>query len=432
MHPRGAVEKIIGMRAKTVLLIVLAVNVLWAAAFAGYARRLRTAPAAQPAAVAVSNNLETVRGPVPASNAPATSLAPVLPAALSNESAAPVMPVVARPSAYQYGWRDITNASYAEYLMRLRAAGCPEKQIRAITINDANDLFDRKRLENAIKTDPRWWKSETFLGVIPLQAPNTPDFDGERRELLGKLLGDEWNVGLRLASQNAAPVNLSGPVLGALPAETWQTVQEICARSAERYQEYINAHPEAMSGDNLELARLREGTRAELAKTLTPQQLEEFLIRFSQNSARLRQDFAGLEVTPDEFRRIFRVVDPLEHRMQVEYGSLDVLSPKQRAQLEQMRDGAVKEALSAEHFAQYMGSKDPLYKQSQLLAGQSGLNTQAIQPLYDLQKSLERRKNEINADQKLSPEERTRALQSLVSENQQRMQQILTDARYRQ
>ena len=44
----------------------------------------------------------------------------------------------------------------------------------------------------------------------------------------------------------------------------------------------------------------------ELAKVLTPQQLEEYLLRWSQNSAQLREQLRGLDVTPEEFRALFR------------------------------------------------------------------------------------------------------------------------------
>ena len=61
------------------------------------------------------------------------------------------------PSAdKKFGWQDVTNETYLDYVASLRAVGCPEKQIRGIVVADVNDLFDRRRLEHAVKTDPQW------------------------------------------------------------------------------------------------------------------------------------------------------------------------------------------------------------------------------------------------------------------------------------
>ena len=57
------------------------------------------------------------------------------------------------------------------------------------------------------------------------------NFDEQRREVLTKVLGEEGADSVKLPSLNSAAVNLTGPVLGALPPETWNSVQEICARS---------------------------------------------------------------------------------------------------------------------------------------------------------------------------------------------------------
>src|SRR6185503_11439218 len=122
------------------------------------------------------------------------------------------------------------------YIANLRAHGCPEKQVRNIDVADVNELFDKRRLEHAIKTDSQWWKAETFMGILPMQNFASANFDGERRALLAKLLGENWEDAIKLPSLNGSAVNLTGPVLGALPADLWNSVQEICGRSMDRHQ----------------------------------------------------------------------------------------------------------------------------------------------------------------------------------------------------
>ncbi len=412
--------------------IFIATNVLWAVAFFGYVHRSTTPLVKQLADASTPAGKEI---PAPkSSNAP-----PVIAKLATNELAvspptnAPARVVKSLPSAdKKFGWRDVTNEIYLDYIVNLRASGCPEKQIRSIILSDVNELFDQRRLEHAIKTDPQWWKAETFMGVLPMQGFVGANFDEQRRELLTKILGEEWYDFVKLPSMNNGAVNLTGPVLGALPPETWNSVQEICARSMERHQAYQMARiNEGGAIDNTELAKLREQTRADLKKVLTAEQLEEFLLRYSFNSSKLRSDMRGIELTPDEFRKIFRATDPLEHQMQVDYGSTETLSQKQREQLDSQRDRAVRETLAGDRYVQYLGSKDPLFKQAQMMAMQYGMNTKAIKPLYDMQKNLDAKRLQVSQNAALTPEQKAQALQSIGTEHQVLLQQILGNASYR-
>jgi hypothetical protein len=418
------------MRVKTALAILIAVNVVWAAAFIGYARRSTTP--------IVKLSSEPIATPTAsASNTSAPNATPIVTTniqALTNTSKALALDPKSLASAgKKFGWQDVTNQTYVDYVAGLRAVGAPEKQVRNIVIADLNDLFDQRRLEYAIKTDSQWWKAETFMGILPMQNFAGANFDEQRRELLAKILGEEESDSVKLTSLNGAAVNLTGPVLGALPPETWNAVQEICARSMDRHQAYQMARiNENKPMDNVELAKLRDQTRTDLAKVLTAEQIEEFLLRYSHNSSRMRTDLRGIDLSPDEFRKFFRAIDPLEHRIQTDYGGPEALSVKQREQLDAQRDRAAREALTPEHFSQYMSTKDPLYKQAQLMAMQYGLNGKAVQPLHDMQKSLDARRAQIAQNAAMTAEQKAQALQAIGIEHQQTLQRILGDTTYRQ
>ena len=418
------------MRVRTALAVLVAVNVLWAAAFIGYLRR-STTPVIKPL---TESPVVTTKpaAPVPPATA-ATAAAPTNQiAVVVNTNPAPHV-FRSLPSAdKKFGWRDVTNDTYLDYVASLRAIGCPDKQVHNLVVADVNDLFDQRRLDHAVKTDAQWWKAETFMGILPMQNFAGVNFDDERRSLLAKLLGPDQAEAVKLPSLNPQTINLTGPVLGALPAESWNNVQEICSRSIDRHQTYQMARiNENGLMDNTELARLRDQTRADLKKVLTPEQMEDFLLRFSFNSSKLRQDTRGLDLTPGEFRKIFRAIDPLEHQMQVDYGGAEALSPKQRQELESQRERAMKETLSPERYAQYLATKDPLYQQALAMATQSGLSTKAVQPLYEMQKSLDARRVQIMQNVTMTPPQRDQALQAISLEHQQTLQRILSDTAYR-
>lgn len=420
------------MRVRTALLALLAVNVLWAAAFVGYVQRSKT-PVLRGGEIV---RAESTKTGAPASSNAASASAPTntltnksVQAATTNPAA---VPIAIAAAGRQFGWQDVTNEVYKDYIVRLRAVGCPEKQVRSIVLSDINELLDKRRLENAIRTDTQWWKADMYFtfGMQPqLGALNV---DQERRDLLEKLLGANWVDTIRLPPPLTVTVPLAGPVLGALPAETWNAVQEVCARALDRSSELNGRLLAGQPVDPIETAKLREFTRSELVKILTPEQMEEFLLRYSNNSTRMRQEWRGLELTPDEFRKLFRTLDPIEHRLQLDYGGPEALSQKQREQFEAQRDRAIREALSPERYQQYALTKDPLYKQAQMTAMQYGMNGKAIQPIYELQKSMEARRVQITQNAALTPEQKAQALQTVAIEQQQSLQRMMTEPGYRQ
>lgn len=426
------------MRLRTGLSILVAVNVLWAAAFFGYVQR-STTPVMKAGLSAKRSDLPKTNPSVPTIRTNPAPVGPIGSPAPSNSIPSPVIASGAPAltnlvlNGRQYGWQDVTNDIYLQYIASLRSVGCPDKQVRGIVVTDVNDLFDKRRLEHAIKTDSQWWKAETFMGVLPMQNFGGVNFDDERRILLTKLLGEGWDDTVKLAPLNGSAVNLTGPVLGALLPETWNNVQEICARSMDRHQALLTARMnEGGAMDNIEMAKMRNQTRTDLAKVLAPEQIEEFLLRFSHNSSKLRQDMRGLDLTPDEFRKIFRAIDPAEHQVQLEYGGPEALSQKQREQLDAQRDRAVREALTPARYDQYLFTKDPLYRQAQMMASQYGMNGKAVRPLYELTKASQAKQLQIAQNTALTPGQRQQATQAAGQEQQQALQKLLGDVTYRQ
>jgi hypothetical protein len=108
--------------------------------------------------------------------------------------------------------------------------------------------------------------------------------------------------------------------------------------------------------------------------------MEEFLLRYSHNSEQLRTELSGLNPTPDEFRKVFRAIDPLDHQLQMEFGGPESLSQQQRERHERQRDAAIKEAFGPKRYQEYLATKDPAYRQAQLTARQYGAPTKPFNP----------------------------------------------------
>ena len=69
-------------------------------------------------------------------------------------------------------------------------------------------------------------------------------------------------------------------------ADNKQAIEDITERSQERLQNYLEAQRNAgKQPDPSEVTRLRQQTRAELQRILSPPQLEEFLLRLAVREA---------------------------------------------------------------------------------------------------------------------------------------------------
>jgi hypothetical protein len=355
---------------------------------------------------------------VPATNAPA-----------ETNSTSP-QPVFAQK---KFGWEQIESEEYKTYLDSLRAVGCPEDKIRYIVITDINELFSKKRLKEAVTHDIQWWRSEPEPSIAGALQQKGRGLEEERRALVEKYLGSEAAEMERGEAMLWSNVQLTGPVLGSLPPEVHNTVQEICGRSIERHQGAFWARVnEGQPLNNVEMARLREQTRADLRKVLNSDGMEEFLLRYSHNSHQLRSELRGFDPTPDEFRKIFRGIDTLEHQLQIEFGGLETLSPQQRERHLAQRDAAIREALGPKRYQDYLMIKDPLFRQAQATAMQYGAPTKVILPIYQAAKANELKRQRILSDAALTPQQKSEALQAVNQEQQRSVQQIVTDVRNRQ
>ena len=275
----------------------------------------------------------------------------------------------------------------------------------------------------------QWWRPEAQnLAIVNVLQERGRALEEQRAALIAKLLGEEAATQEKSDTLLWSSVQLTGPVLGALAPDVHNEVQDICARSMERHQNYFWTRVnEGQPMNQVEMAKLREQTRSDLRKVLNDDQVEEFVLRYSHNASRLREELRGFEPTPDEFRKIFRAIDPLEHQMQLEYGGPEAMSEKQRERFDGQRNEAIREALSPERYQAFLLTKDPLYRQAQMVALQYGAPPKAVLPLYKMTKLNESKRQEIINDANLTPQQKSEALNAMNLEQQRHIQRIVTE-----
>ena len=309
-----------------------------------------------------------------------------------------------------FAWSEVESPDYPTYIANLRDIGCPKQTVRDIIIADVNALYTRKLATEVTSPGQQWWRSDPDPAVVRAATEKTRALNEERRALLARLLGPGWESGdlANLPRPSHPGVVLDGPVLGVLPAEAKQAVQQIGDRAQERLQAYLQSQRAAgRIPDPVELAKLRQQTRDELAQTLTPQQLEEYLLRYSQDSNSLRAELGELkyfDATPDEFRAVFRVTDSIDQQFQLLAAGNDPNTVAQRNALLQQRENAIKLALGPDRYTQFVLLQDPAYRDAFAGAQEAG-DPEAAQTLYQINLATAQQQASIRASTNLTLEQ---------------------------
>lgn len=345
----------------------------------------------------------------------AGSLSP--PSGLGAASAAQGRPNVVVRRQF-FSWQEVESADYPTYIMNLRNIGCPEQTIRDIIIADVNALYSKKRALELVSPEQQWWRSEPDTNVLQVAAEKARVLDEERRALLTHLLGLNWESGdlVNLSRPSHPGVVLDGPLLGALSTDAKQAIQDINTRSEARMQSYLDSvRQQGKSPDAVELAKLRQQTRDDLARVLSPPQLEEFLLRYSQYAGNLRSEFGQLRFfnpTPDEFRAVFGATDSIDQQLQLLADSTDPNAVQARQALESRRDSAIKTALGPDRYAEYQMLHDPLYRQAVLTAQQAG-TPEAAELIYQINLAAASTQDAINANTNLTADQKAVEMKQL-------------------
>jgi hypothetical protein len=137
-----------------------------------------------------------------------------------------------------------------------------------------------------------------------------------------------------------------------LPANKQQQLLELDATYAAKLMETFGNLSNPSINDPRYQALMAQ-KEADLAQLLTPQEMEDYEVRFSRTAEKLREGFGGFQSTENEFMEIFRQQKAFEKQ----FGSSDTgLTPEQRDQwvagLAEKRN-QLKATLGEQRFAEY-------------------------------------------------------------------------------
>ncbi len=326
-----------------------------------------------------------------------------------------------------FSWREVESGNYLSYIENLRSIGCPDSTIRDIIVADVNELYAHRRASEIVPADHQWWRSEPDMDLVQSAADKIKTLDTERRALLTRLLGANWE-----RSNNPVPpavrtgVSLTGPILGELSPEQKQAVYDITARSQLRLNEYGAAlEKTGQRVDELELFKIQQEARQELGKVLSPEAMEEFLLRYSPTAVAMRNELRGMDLSPEEFKAFFRARDFAAQQPAIHYAGEDAAKMALRQELEAQREAAVAQAIGKERYAAYKLNQEPLFQSARESAEQAEAPPDRVIPIYQVNQVTSAEKTRVANDASLSSGQRIEALNAIEAERQKSLQKIL-------
>jgi hypothetical protein len=316
------------------------------------------------------------------------------------------------------------------YIHNLRSIGCPQQTIRDIIVADVNQLYAHRREQEIRPPELEWWKSDADSGVIATNAVKLKALDAEKQALLDRLLGKGWELaGSPPEPVEQAGIRLTGPLLGNLNSTNKQRVYEIAGRAEQQMKQLLQNSQNGVV-DPKQLLRIRQQSRAELAKALTPEQLQEFLLRYSDTAKKMREELHGVTLTPEEFRNLFRARDSIEGQLMQYSASADQQSLQMQQALQRQSEDLLRTTLGPDRYAAYRVGQDPLYRQAQTTIQQAGASAAALAPLYQINQATEAELARIRLDNSLTTEQKNEAMIEAQAEREKSLQQLLGGEAY--
>ncbi len=298
--------------------------------------------------------------------------------AKSETSNTPARPIAAQSRIQSSGilqWSQLSPDDLPTYVASLRAIGCPPSTVRDIIVARVNRKFaeslDGRSRESRIQKAELDWRP-------PMPTPNPRkqnnpfcEFDAAHRDLITRLLGEDWNKDIRYVPRedrvllNFLPNDRLVSLWRAAQGRPWQSVAQ--------------------------------KPSAEVQRILSPAELEELRLRASDTATDKRQNLVGFEPTEDEFRNIVRVREASTNPANSQAGS----TPPQNNLIN---------TIGQERFAELERADDLMFRALYVFGRHYNQPPQSPVNAYTAAKSGEAKANAIRGDNTLSASDKAAAL----------------------
>jgi hypothetical protein len=313
---------------------------------------------------------------------------------------------VARPSADApevrgNHWVELASDDFALARDRLQAAGFPERIVRAILAALIAERFEARERAIYYRPDVTYWQEALLPRTPELEAAVT-ELDRERRRLMRELVGDYYAPG---EYGGAYMRQMFGPFSPAKLSAVRAIVDEF---SALRNQ---------LPFDREKRGALEREMREQLARLLTPGELEQHELRRGNIATNARMGLDTFNATEAEYRAIHGAYRPFIEATQMPSGAPVSLRATVHLQIEA--------ALGPERYADYVQASNPQHQDLNRLVVRLDLPLSAARQVVALREDVSRQAATLRANRDLTLEQRNAQLSALANQTSARLTSVL-------
>ncbi|MBL9212704.1 MAG: hypothetical protein JNL92_19740 [Opitutaceae bacterium] len=344
--------------------------------------------------------------------------APAAPAA----SQAPPAP---RPTAGRTAplWSALGSSDLPTLIAQLRAAGFPPAVIQAIAAARIEGQFTSRlrALAAQVENVPFWRPGVTSMNNHTRFFEERTQIYRERTRQLRELLGQDF---LAAASPEASAQQQRQ--YGQLPPAKIALVERINDDYAEMTaQVRAAANGIILPEDREKLALLEREKRADLAAILTPQELEDYEMRSSPITQRLRSAMTWMNATEEEFRTVFRLHQQLGDPLSYTMGLRNPVNFQERRERDQRLASAIASALGGQRAAEYERAQHYEFQQLARIVQREQRDLQAAITAFDLRAAAAAGSVRIHDDRSLAPDQKLAAMRTLAQKTREQLTETL-------
>ncbi|MDO8542319.1 MAG: hypothetical protein Q7S40_17915 [Opitutaceae bacterium] len=350
------------------------------------------------------------------SAAPATAVAPTAPAARE-----PAGKPAAGTQPFAGLWAALQSDDLPTLVARLRAAGFSRTVVRSIVNARLEERFS-SRFAEVMAPYPAlpFWKPDPMhgLGAMGFYEQYNQIYR-ERSRALRELLGnDAFYGGDPTAAQRRQFGNLS-------PAKI-----DLVQRIADDYAEMTSQIKAAMQGlslpdDREKLALLEREKRADLAAILTPAEREDYEMRSSPLTMRLRTGLTIMDASEQEFRTIFRIQQQFSDAQNTDVGFITPEMNERRQAAQKQQAEKLKAVLGDARYAEYARATNPEYQQLYRITQRENISLDTAERAFALRDRIAEQSTQIAGNASLDADAKRAALKVLAQNTRTQMIGIL-------
>jgi hypothetical protein len=169
---------------------------------------------------------------------------------------------------------------------------------------------------------------------------------------------------------------------------------------------------------------LEEEKRKDMAKLLTPEELEQYDLRASPTAMTLQRQLAGFDPSEKEFRDLFRLKAPYDEKVRA--GGPGYFASPEGAQAQKDYTEQVKQTVSPERWPDYERSTDPAYSSAFGVAQRLNLPATTATDVYRLEQEWHAQQTAIRNDTTQTAQQREAQLAAANAEARQKLTALLT------